>query len=490
MSLEKNQKLKALNQEIEFKIEELFFSTTDSTGNILSGNDVFVKISQYSREELIGAPHNIIRHPDMPKLVFKVLWDSIQAGKPIGAYVKNLAKDGRYYWVLATVFPIPDGYLSIRLKPTTPIFNLMPDVYAALIEAEQKGGVEDSLKVLLGILQSKGFKSYDAFFLTALTEELKARDKIVQKSQERDLKIKTDFSGKKNEALFHIFTEVQRKCVDLKGLFNKLFSNVHLFLELRDNLGDSSALIIDLSQQIFHLAMNANVESFRAGNDGASLAVLAKEIQVRSDEMKHSADIILKQANILSEDSDRRILEIGVQMTVPKLQNEMIDSFICEMLLQKQSEPFSQKKVKQMQENGMVLINLLEVYSKKTIELLMPLRINIKELIVCVETIETIFRALEMTQISGAIESARIGEKGKTFLVVFNEMDRLNKGAQIHLEKFRELLKNILEHVDDIFSSENQIKEFLQAIKLPIEGMLQITPSYEKEQSLVSAENI
>ena len=99
-------KVEPKNIESVFLPDEMFFSTTDLKGIILSGNDVFIRVSKFSKEELIGKPHNIIRHPDMPRIVFKLLWDYIQSGKPIVAYVKNIAKDGSYYWVLATVVPI------------------------------------------------------------------------------------------------------------------------------------------------------------------------------------------------------------------------------------------------------------------------------------------------------------------------------------------------------------------------------------------------
>ena len=77
------------DQEVQFAIDEMLISRTDKTGIIQSGNDVFVRCSGYDREKLIGSPHNIIRHPDMPKCIFKLLWDTIKIDKPIMAYVKN-----------------------------------------------------------------------------------------------------------------------------------------------------------------------------------------------------------------------------------------------------------------------------------------------------------------------------------------------------------------------------------------------------------------
>ena len=104
-----------------FAIDELFFSRTDQKGIIRSGNDVFVRVSRWDEADLVGAPHNVIRHPDMPRAVFRLLWDTLGAGQPIAAYVKNMARDGAYYWVMAAVVPWGDGYLSVRMKPTGPL---------------------------------------------------------------------------------------------------------------------------------------------------------------------------------------------------------------------------------------------------------------------------------------------------------------------------------------------------------------------------------
>jgi PAS domain S-box-containing protein len=94
-----------LENEAAFGVHEIFFSITEHDSTILSGNEVFVQISGYTKEELTGRYHNLVRHPDMPRILFKTLWEYLQAEKPIVAYVKNRTKEGDYYWVLAAVFP-------------------------------------------------------------------------------------------------------------------------------------------------------------------------------------------------------------------------------------------------------------------------------------------------------------------------------------------------------------------------------------------------
>lgn len=161
----------ATNAEKTFNDDEIIVSKTDTKGIITYGNELFIKMSGYTEDELLGANHNIIRHPDMPKIVFKLLWDTVQAGKEIFAYVKNMSKDGSYYWVLANVTPSYDlkgniiGHYSVRRKPSREAINKISPIYDALVAAEKRGGMSESLKLLESTLSSIGM-SYEEFALS------------------------------------------------------------------------------------------------------------------------------------------------------------------------------------------------------------------------------------------------------------------------------------------------------------------------------------
>ena len=135
---DRRQEFRPTSGEAPFNLDEVFFSRTDARGVIESGNYVFRRVAHYEWDRLLGAPHKIIRHPDMPRAVFWLLWDTIKQGRPIGAYVKNRAEDGLYYWVFAVVMPNGDGYLSARIKPTSPLFRTIEKEYAALREVERR----------------------------------------------------------------------------------------------------------------------------------------------------------------------------------------------------------------------------------------------------------------------------------------------------------------------------------------------------------------
>lgn len=158
--------------EITFSEDMFIVSKTDTKGKISYGNDAFIEISGYSEEELIGAPHNILRHPDMPRYVFKLMWDRIQNGDEIFAYVKNRSKCGKYYWVHAYVTPILNvhddkivGYHSVRRSPDAKGIEVIKPVYDKMLSAERSGGMEASKKILEETLESLKV-SYDQFILS------------------------------------------------------------------------------------------------------------------------------------------------------------------------------------------------------------------------------------------------------------------------------------------------------------------------------------
>ena len=117
-------------------------SETDEKGNILFANDDFCKLAEYTVDELIGKPHNIVRHKDMPKAAFKDLWETVKKDQVWSGFVKNATKSGNYYWVFATVFPTitsdgKKGFLSCRRKATIAEINEHISIYKNLIAQEK-----------------------------------------------------------------------------------------------------------------------------------------------------------------------------------------------------------------------------------------------------------------------------------------------------------------------------------------------------------------
>ncbi|MBR9883839.1 MAG: PAS domain-containing protein [Oceanospirillales bacterium] len=153
------------NNEVRLSDDEFIVSKTDKRGIITYVNRTFMKISGYSEPELLGIQHNIIRHPDMPRGAFKLLWDTLGEGKEFFAYVKNLCKDGSYYWVMANVTPDLNaegnvvGYYSVRRKPTNTAIQAITPLYKEMLDIERAAGPKEgptrSIAHLQALCESK-----------------------------------------------------------------------------------------------------------------------------------------------------------------------------------------------------------------------------------------------------------------------------------------------------------------------------------------------
>lgn len=154
--------------EHEVKSVDIIVSKGNEAGDISYANPIFFKLAGYTQGELLDKPHSLIRHPDMPKIVFKFLWDNLQAGKDVKAFVKNLSKDGGYYWVFAhvRVATNPDGsfrnYVSTRRGMNSNAREIVEPLYKQLKEAEDIGGMDESVKILEAFLKDNG-ASLDTF---------------------------------------------------------------------------------------------------------------------------------------------------------------------------------------------------------------------------------------------------------------------------------------------------------------------------------------
>ena len=153
---------------------DFIVSKTDLKGRITYANKIFKEFSGFTENEFLGKQHNLVRHPDMPRCVFKLLWEHIQNGQEIFAFVKNICKDGGYYWVWANVTPSMDaqgnvlGYYSVRRKPNPKAIPHVAALYRQLLQIEQTAGSRDAIEAsrahLLQLLKQQGV-SYERFIL-------------------------------------------------------------------------------------------------------------------------------------------------------------------------------------------------------------------------------------------------------------------------------------------------------------------------------------
>lgn len=324
-------KITPVDRERAFDIQELFFSTTDRKGVIRSGNDVFLRVSGLERHELVGQAHNIVRHPDMPRAVFQLFWDYLGSGRPIASYVKNIAADGSYYWVLASAVPHGDGYVSIRLKPTSEFFHQARDIYADVRALERRIEGDDPKKRKAAIaagterlferLAAAGFADYDAFMQAALPAEVTARDIAL--------------GTPAHERLVDAPAGARRELVQIVGAtasgheyLDSLVQNLATYAALSSELADKSQFLVGLADDMGLFSLNAVLAASRLGNDGASLGAVASIMRASSDE----ATPVIAMLNEEIEFAVGGLGDLSLRVAAGKLQAEMVLVFVQELL--------------------------------------------------------------------------------------------------------------------------------------------------------------
>jgi aerotaxis receptor len=315
-----------------FAIDELFFSTTDAKGVIRSGNEVFARVSGMGLDELVGQAHNVIRHPDMPRAVFRTFWDALGAGRGIAAYVKNLAADGAYYWVMAFAVPAGDGFLSVRLKPSSPLFAVAQRIYAEVARVEReaedgdvrrrKAAIDAGVARLGELLAAEGFGSYRAFMHAALTAEVTARGAAMARSGAGE-----DEGPRGRAAGGDAFGVALDACGDAEQALERLVADLARYGELAQALGEKSAFVLGLAEEIRLFALNAVLSSSRLGAEGVALGAVAEILGRRSDEAEPAI-------RALTADIDEAIGSLGAmgfRIAASTLMTEMVSVFLGDL---------------------------------------------------------------------------------------------------------------------------------------------------------------
>ena len=159
-SLNKIMKPSITPTQVEHKMgpDDFIVSKTDLKGRITYANRIFLKLGQYPLESLLNTQHNIVRHPDMPRGVYKMLWETLKQGSEFFGFVKNMCANGDYYWVFANVTPDynvsgqPQGYYSVRRKPSDSALATIKPIYKEMLSIEKRSGAKDGAEKSLAYL--------------------------------------------------------------------------------------------------------------------------------------------------------------------------------------------------------------------------------------------------------------------------------------------------------------------------------------------------
>ncbi len=404
-------------KEAKFDMNELFFSITDQDSTIRSGNEVFVRISGYTKDELIGSFHNIIRHPDMPKIIFKTFWEYLYAGKPIVAYVKNQTKEGGYYWVLAAVFPLNDRYISIRIKPNSKLFAIAKELYFKLLMAETKDNIEASSILLPKLLIDLGYTSYDHFMSEVLLHELQERQKVIYDSQRV-----SEFESPLTLAYSYSKTLMKE--------YDCWFEKIDMFSQVKSMFEEKGLIMRHLAREIVFLSLNASVSSYKIENGGETFGVLARDIRINAKEN----DVLIDQIHSSVVMITVLLNEFIFSVSSIRLQLEMVLFFLEEVL--HKSDKFGMDEIG----NNMNNLNILVIeYTNKLSGVQTQLEIKIQETLVYLDQLEQQMMYLGYVQIYGIIEAASSQDESARFQVIFSQLKTLVQQTSHEIETMQKM---------------------------------------------------
>lgn len=442
-----------INSERPFGIEELFFSTTDSKGIIKFGNSVFSRLSGYSIDELVGEPHNIIRHPEMPRAVFQTLWDYILKDKSIVAYVKNMARDGAYYWVMALVLPIRDGFLSIRFKPSSPIFKTVQDLYKTLLSREQKLAssgmsrkevIRQTQEELLKTLSGLGFESYDAFMHMALREELRSRQK--QCAQQARASDAITGSGEAAEAL----AKRRTRSINTMKTFERYFAQLDEFLDLNNQMHAKFEFIDSLARSMRFLAINASIQSALAKDNGPALDLVAQGVGQRANKISTEGGSLGSAMKDLVTEVNGIIFDIAAA----KLLSEMSYTFLNEMIESNSEDARVQEALQIMEDHVRRTVDRLTSAFDRTSEALYQIGSSGTRLRQIVQT-------LEFIHLNGKIEVARSAHQIQSFQTILHSMNENVRETFLQIATMSNSISSVSQTVSALSSSSRELSAAL-----------------------------
>lgn len=388
------------NGEAPFGLDEVFFSRTDDRGVIQAGNYVFKRVGHYEWDELIGAPHKVIRHPDMPRGVFQLFWDTLNAGNSMGAYVKNKSKDGLYYWVFAVVVPCEGGYLSARIKPSSPLFDEVKAAYAELLQAETNAGLspEDSSEQLLQWIHGKGFENYHQFATHALSEELLARDVGLEKPKDP-------------------------KIADLREM-----------LKNADTLVDETQGLVKDFDAMHTIPHNLRVIASRIEPSGGPVTVLSQNYGAMSREMSDWF-----AAHVMGENSNFNTIKLAVT-----------NSLFVEGLTRILNECDAQLKTERrglgdinMEHERKILSDLVKAEMDRAQKGVEEVDHEAERIMRACQVMHRQFLGLSSTRVLCKIESARLPESGETLSDIIDQLGVFQERISRRLENITKLSNEI-----------------------------------------------
>lgn len=421
----------------DFRINEMFFSTTDRKGVIQSGNGVFERVSGYTWDQLFGEPHNVIRHPDMPRAVFRLVWGFLLKASPVAGFVKNLASDGRHYWVVAFLMPIASGrFLSIRFKPSSEWLPVVEHLYRRMCACERdrgaaglKGGeaMQAAEDLLLGALRERGFASYDAFMRVLLHVELKSRDAAI--AQHRLTLFPAELTGGSDDARGASLRAIHASGVTAYRQIDLLYAQLDEFAALNDKLAEKSTFVLGLTREFRFIAFNAALRSARLGEDGRSLIVIADYLNTVSARLGGAVETLTQRIGAISD----KLRQVIFNLAAARLQLEMVLGFGAELHAIGGQEPAATRRQRMIEDLQLAFAETIE----RAVRTLVELERDLGLLGDSSADLRRLVLTLQVAQVGGLVEACRLNEDD-SFTVMFADLRLGVEGTKAALQELDE----------------------------------------------------
>ena len=405
----------------EFTVDDLFFSTTDRKGVVTSCNRVFERVSGYDETELLGKAHNLVRHPDMPRAVFQTFWDALTANEPVAAFVKNRRKDGGHYWVMAVALPIEGGYLSVRMKPTSELCAVAEGMYKELRVLElgiesgdgkaRKRAIEAGQERLAELLARAGFESYDAFMRHALPVELGAREAARSRAADRTF----DHGDPGLQSIL--------ACTRRSGRWlDRVFANLGAYQTLNAELAERSTFVSELAESIRLFSMNALVKATRLGSRAVALGAVADLMGQRSHRIGSLLGSLMREIDA----AVALLSRISFESSLAKLQTEMATAFAEELLDHDEPDPARELRLRR---DIAMLAGTVAGEVESLVESLARVDGHLERVRLGAAALARELSTLHALQMNGVIESAHLDDAGDVEALFVQIREQLDDAA-------------------------------------------------------------
>ncbi len=451
-----------------FEVQETFFSMTDAKGVILDGNGVFARVSGYPLERMVGRNHNLIRHPGVPRGVFHLMWESLRAGEMFMGYVLNLAANANHYWVMAVVMPLGDGYLSVRIKPTSERLATVASLYAQVLARENElvaAGASEGAAAAQGAgwlregLKAGGWNDYASFSHESLILEIKRRDAQVAAtgSQLFPPRLPADASGE--------FKAMHTQALTTYRQLNQVFDRLDTILGGSAKVKRHREAVAAIGDAFQINALNAHLAAHPLGDSGVVIGTVAGFLNEHARLLNHHMAALT--THIVH--TAREVSDIASNVCAARVQMEMILSFLGEMVTAERrsvEEPGGGRRVAKLRQACRVS---LESSARAINAMLAGLPVLREDR----ERLRKDMVALQSTQVTGITEAARLS-MAADLRGMFMEMRQQVDRTKVELDGLGESIDALVQLTGDLPPAMSKLVASLSSIEKRDTDMLPV----------------